>query len=501
MYKIKINNFSQYRDAVKHCKNSLELGIAKWTEFDEKHAEALKWLNEKETLIQSFNKLQSNLEEKRAVLEQFQGHLQTLFDWQRDLDNLNISAQTLLEICADTRISNAITQLTTKYNAILSLAKEIMKRLELHYQEHQQHNALYTECEDWLDKIKEKLSQCTEIPNSLNELNSKLNSVKGIRQSLEQGQNKLRYVVELKEKVILNTEANGASKIEEDTENLKQEFEKLLADVTDVRQKLTNRLNQLEEISKQYKILREWLGEVDLLLQADEKLYNELSDKKAALEKLRVLQREAHNYNEICLKIENKLKQDNIDGEEFKEGLNHFSAVQEALAKKIQNLENQVNDHEKYKQSYNETYNWIRNTKKDIQECSDSHGEKDLTLNKLSKLKSIDQSMPEGKVLMSNTIELSKNLIALCDSEGQDVIKEEIKQMETDWQELEILSKNIADNLNDCIACWNKFANKSEEINKILNGFRDRIAQFDGITEMPSDEVINNAKVTFKNSN
>lgn len=63
-----------------------------------------------------------------------QGHLQTLFDWQAELDKLNMRAQTLLETCADTRISNGITQLTTKYNALLSLAKEVMKRLELHYQ-------------------------------------------------------------------------------------------------------------------------------------------------------------------------------------------------------------------------------------------------------------------------------------------------------------------------------------------------------------------------------
>lgn len=63
-----------------------------------------------------------------------QDHLQTLFDWQKELDRLNMKAQMLLETCADTRISNAVTQMTTKYNALLSLAKEIMRRLELHYQ-------------------------------------------------------------------------------------------------------------------------------------------------------------------------------------------------------------------------------------------------------------------------------------------------------------------------------------------------------------------------------
>lgn len=65
--------------------------------------------------------------------------------------------QVLLETCADTRVSNAMMQLTTKYNTLLSLAKEVMRRLELHYQEHQQHNSLYQECQQWVEKTKEKV--------------------------------------------------------------------------------------------------------------------------------------------------------------------------------------------------------------------------------------------------------------------------------------------------------------------------------------------------------
>lgn len=36
-----------------------------------------------------------------------------------------MKAQALLETCADTRVSNGVTQITTKYNALLSMAKEV----------------------------------------------------------------------------------------------------------------------------------------------------------------------------------------------------------------------------------------------------------------------------------------------------------------------------------------------------------------------------------------
>lgn len=52
-----------------------------------------KWLAEAEKLVQSFNKLRSNLDEKKSALEQFQGQLEGLYDWQKEMDVLNEKAQ------------------------------------------------------------------------------------------------------------------------------------------------------------------------------------------------------------------------------------------------------------------------------------------------------------------------------------------------------------------------------------------------------------------------
>lgn len=114
-----------YLESLTRTKQLVEAGIVRWTEYEDQYKDAADWLALTETHVQGFNKLQDSLEEKKVVLEQFQGHLQTLFDWQRDLDKLNMKAQALLETCADTRVSNGVTQITTKYNALLSMAKEV----------------------------------------------------------------------------------------------------------------------------------------------------------------------------------------------------------------------------------------------------------------------------------------------------------------------------------------------------------------------------------------
>lgn len=468
--------FNFYRETLKSAKNLLEVGIVKWTEYEDQYSEALEWLTKTETLVQSYNKLQDSLEDKKNVLEEFQGHLQTLFDWQRELDRLNMRAQTLLETCADTRISNAVTQLTTKYNALLSLAKEIMRRLELHYQEHQQHHTLYEECQYWVEKTREKLKDCEEIPSTLSEVQIKLNTVKSIRQGFEQGQNKLRYALELKEKVIMNTEVHGAAKIQEDTENLKLDFDKLLIDITDIRQKLTARAAQLEEIFKFYKVLTEWLDDIEPSVHTMDSYLNDLSEKRSSLEKFRTLQRDINSHSEMVEKINTRLNEDsNLNRRDFQDGLTKFDHVQEIVGKNIENLENQVNNHEKFKQAYHEIYEWIRRTRMEISQCSDSHGEKDLVMQKLSKLREIDLSMPEGKILMENAFSLSQNVISTSGNEGQDSIRQEIKQLKSDWDSLEALSKDAHDSLNSCIAAWNNFVSKSEKINKWIEEYIERI--------------------------
>lgn len=83
-----------------------------------------------------------------------------------------------------------------------------------------------------------------------------------IRQSLEQGHHKLRYVFELKERVILNTEQSGSLQIQEDTDVLRQDFDKLARDVQESRETLQGRIAVLEDIDKAHQMFVDWLQEM-----------------------------------------------------------------------------------------------------------------------------------------------------------------------------------------------------------------------------------------------
>ncbi|KAL0110413.1 hypothetical protein PUN28_013801 [Cardiocondyla obscurior] len=468
--------YDNYVDSLNNTKSLLEIGIVKWTEYEDQFSEAAEWLTQTEQLVQTFNKLQDSLEEKKNVLEQFQIHLQTLFDWQKELDRLNMKAQMLLETCADTRISNAITQLTTKYNALLSLAKEIMRRLELHYQEHQQHNTLYQECQDWIERTRDKLSECKDIPNTLTEVNNKLHTCKAIRQTLEQGQNKLRYALELKEKVIMNTEQNGAAKIQEDTENLKSEFDKLLIDVEDVRQRLSARANMLEELNKMHRLISDWLEEIEGKVQSADVYRNDLSEKRALLEKYKIMQRDIHGHGETVDRLKNRLNENpSISKNPYELTINKYDSLKKLTSEKIHNLEDQVKDHEKFQQALNDASDWVRRTKVELQQYSDTHGEKERIVERENKVNQIISSLPKGDTLISKVIELSDVVISKTGPEGQDSIKQDMKHIQTDWKSLQAQCHDSQQTLANCISSWSQFTNMLDGMKRWIDHFQKKI--------------------------
>lgn len=471
-------------------KDHVNIALVKWSEYQDQYKGAFDWLTEKEVLVQSYNRLQDSLESKKLVLEEFQGQLQILFDWQKELDRLNVLAQKLLETCTDARVSNPVTQITTKYNALLSLAKEIMRRLELFYQEHHQHHQLYEECQYWIEKTREKLNDCQEIPSSQTEIQIRLNTVKSLRQGFEQGQNKLRYVSELKEKVVLNTESNGASKIEEDTESLKDDFEKLLIDINNVRQQLMAHAMKLEELAQLFKVVSDWLDEIEPIITADRES-SHLGDKRLALDKFRSLQRDLNGYNEIIGKIQNKMNGNgNFYQSNFEKVLERFENSQDKINSMIEALENQVNNHEKCKQAFAEIYDWIRKERLEIQQCFDAHGGHTEILRKLEQIEQVDLCMPEGKILMETAIEMSQNIMSLTDDEAQDAIKGGVKQLKTDWDELTKMLAGAHNNLKHCIAEWDKFNSKFNAVNKWIDTTHDRVeAESNAENKTPDDHA------------
>lgn len=454
--------------------------LVKWTEYEDQYQDAVEWLAQTEGTVQTFNRLQNTLAEKRDILEQFQNHLQAVFDWQKDLDRLNMRAQQLLETCADSRVSNAVTSITTKYNALLSLAKEIMRRLEVHFQEHQQHSALFQECQEWIERTKEKVVESSGSGGSdnLSELKGRLHQIKCIRQSLEQGHHKLRYIQELKERVILNTEQSGAQQIQDNTDVIRADFDKLSRDVQEARESLSARISILEDIDKAHQMFVDWLQEImdkvpsPVNAQGAEGL-TDLSDKKSALEKYKVLLHDALSHADVLQRLQDKLAaQPDLPREEYDSSIERYEQLKATIQKTISTMEELVQQHEEYRQGYVDAADWIRRTRLDIQQYGDFNGERDAVEEKLRKCCELRQTYPAGEQLVDKAVKLSDVVITGSSTEGQEAIKQELVQLRNEWESLVSSSDETLKSLSDCCSAWSDFQDVFQRMKKWLTEFQ-----------------------------
>lgn len=194
-------------------------------------------------------------------------------------------------------------------------------------------------------------------------------------------------------------------------------------------------------------------------------------------------------------KINTRLEEDaKLNRDDFKDGLDRFEKIQEITGKNIENLENQVNNHEKYKQALNEIQDWLRKTRIEIEQCGDSHGEKEQVIGRLEKLKTIAGTIPDGEKLINVTEELSSNVIATSGNEGKDSINQEVKSIQTEWETIQSMLRDSQGNLETCLSMWNNFLNKFTSINKWIDDMSKRVAS-SSETDNKTPEDLTHAKV------
>uniref|UniRef100_T1JGP1 Calponin-homology (CH) domain-containing protein n=1 Tax=Strigamia maritima TaxID=126957 RepID=T1JGP1_STRMM len=466
------DEFARYETTLGDARTTLECALVKWSEYEELYKHCYDWLIKKEGEVQNYMKLQTDLEGKRTQLEVFQALLQTIFDWQGELDKLNAKAHILLETCSDSRISNAITQITSKYNALLSLAKEVMRRLEQYFQEHQQQQCIFTECVEWIDKTRERLEECTKLTDNADDLNNKLQTLKNLKSAMEQGQHKLRYVLELKEKVILNTDAAGAAKIQENSINLQQEFEKLMADIAKARQLLVNKISRVEDFRKTLRLFSTWLAETEEKMKNESKESSDLwSEWKMMLERFGAMERDVAAHQEAADRLRDKRDKDD---EEIGDLLARYDKIVVEVKEKVEELQRRVKEMDEFNAAKQEANEWIGKSQIQVQE--DCSGESKLAIeNKCKKHEDIMDKEDEGRRLVEKMSSLARVLMTEMGDEGRVKVQNDIEQIEDEWEHLKHTCRAVKQNLEHCLNCWTEFESTYNQQTEWIDQMKRRV--------------------------
>lgn len=131
---------------------------------------------------------------------------------------------------------------------------------------------------------------------------------------------------------------------------------------------------------------------------------------------------------------------------------------------------------------------WIRNARLTIQQCSDLHVGYDTILDKDAKIKSLIDTLNECDTLVNNTIELSILVMKTTGSEGKDTIRQEIEQLNQDWEGIQVICKETQKSIGKCINAWNNYTTNYDKMKKWIEEYQSLVnKESDGDKKTPED--------------
>lgn len=407
-----------------------------------------------------------------------------------------MKAQLLLETYSDSSISNAFTQLSRKYGALVSYSKEVMHQLEQHFQEHQQQQCMYSECLELIDVSRERLNDCCRPSSSIDEINAKLSSLKALSNSMEQAQNKIRYTMELTDKVIANTDSDGLSSIKEDADNLKSDFEALLKDISNVQINLAERLAVVGEFNKTLKQFKIWLEEIESEIEAAGKQeLNSLIEKKSVLEKYSTILKDLESHEAVAKRLKGDSAEHPSVLEEIEECLqkyNNFLIIAQTCTSQ---LLSEIEEIEKYKHAFATAESWLRETKLKLNNVRLTADSKSNIEAKIKEFRQFEASIPEGDNLVQKCCELGGIVAHNFGYIGRDRITSECETLKSELESIHSLLKEIDFGLNRCLEAWSEFEITKNEVETWFNGIQNKVKPYlESTDEIPDTERLKHLK-------
>ncbi|KAJ8309205.1 hypothetical protein KUTeg_014079 [Tegillarca granosa] len=402
--------------------------------------------------IDADNELRNSLQEKKAMLQHYRGFTRTrcqdITSHQTMIDSVSDKGAAL----ASQQVKAKLKQLNTKYRTLCADAQAQVKTSEEHVDQHQAYQDCIQQCRDWMASTKDKLAVCAEVSGDRQTLQNRLDRVQDLLSSLRDGEKKVKNAHTQGEKTLPQTASHGQANIKTELESLAQDWEALANRLNDVQQNLMHALQALQAYDGSCDSLNKWLRDVELKIK-DLDLKSTLRDKQEQVDKFKALQEEV-------------LSKQN----QFDDLANMASQVQgsDTRLEAINKLQDRCGEHEAYQENFTDCSNWINTLQRRLQVCANMAGDKDDVEDRLIKLQELIAEKEQGTNKIHFTVESGEKLYPSTASEGRDLIRQELRTLRDQWEQLCDQLSDTQRKLDSCLVQWSSYDENFEQFQKWL---------------------------------
>lgn len=477
-------DWEDYSAKLSSLKDTLEQVEQHWDLYESRYQKISSWLKSAEKQILEYP-LQSTLEEKEEQLLKCKELLQEITGQQREVAEFTDEAQTLQHVASESRVSNLISQMTSRYQTLQASAKDLVKRCEQNVEDHKAYIARFSESASWLDKAKMLFSQSLEPGSSRGELEDKLNKVREVVRERDVGYSKLSVCMEAGEKLYPNTASNGREVVRQELRKLKLGYESMFDDLSSIQRKLEMSMLQWNSFDESFDQLEHWLRQMESQLEGQLPILSTLREKKSQLYNYKALQQDVLSYQKLIDSISDKarsLAQADKDLElatSISQTEARYKKLCLAAMERISRYQTYVNEHQRYSDLYNASVDWFNAVRKQVSRCSDASGGRQSIQNHLDQIEDILIAKTEGEPRVREVVELSRKILPHTAPEGINVITKETEALKADWEAFSAVLAKVRTNLEACLNYWKDFQDLHEHCNVWLKDLESRLVGVD----------------------
>ncbi|KAI4462171.1 muscle-specific protein [Holotrichia oblita] len=462
-------------DGINSMNRELKSKLSRWVGFDESVESIKNWLRDIEHQLPQDIILHETLEEKQSQLQTYRNQLYDAVSHQQDIVDLRDKVDSLPE--RNPKIDQQLANITDQHSKILKRAQQFVERYETIVSDHQQFNKAIGETTEWIGELHSNVYLWGDADVERITLCSNLERLKNLHSSLPEEAIRVVSINSLSDKVITGTKETGQPAIRSQSDNLQQDWAKLLSLLEKTIKGIENKLENWSDYEDLKEKCLQWIRETDTKLhQVD--LKPTFGEKQQQLKALKELQGEIRAKElEIDRVTERGQQLKRIGSQVSDLGIKY-----QQICHKVKDLttrwQQYVNNHQDFNTKVEQCQQWLDDIKTKLSYCSDlsSFSQKDLET-KQALLQDLILFKEEGFGKIQNLVELLQIVLANTAPSGHDAINKTLASLQEQWSNLASKMIETKAMLDDSILKWARLLEQTQGLNKTIEWLEGQLEE------------------------
>lgn len=469
----------------------LDDSIHRWAGFLEQIHELNKTVEYLENSYKELSEFQTTMSEKRAQLEK----IKTLDEKARcervEVDGLKAKAREMLASGQQSHAASQAKEILDKFDVLVENIKKLLDEREDQYRDHRLYKEAHDDLIGWLSRAREKVPSMKQRPLSDKlALEHAVAPLESLLNKQAQGELLLEHLHNTGEVLLASTSPQGQESIKNEMRALTESFHGLFKEIAVQKDQLEAMVLQWRSYKEEYERLSDWLQQIDILVKAQKiALLSTVKEKEKQVEEVKeILDRLEKGQSQIELfnQTASVLLASHLDTY-VNNQLRHLNSryqVQINLAKDVlKKVETNYEQHMQYETNLKNARAWIENAKEIVWTSSENASlstSKEELQARLNKIQELLKRREEGQNLMHLTVNCGEKVLRNTKSDGRDVINNQLKELQTDWDRLVRKISTAKVHLETGLLQW---ADYSSSYSQLQQWITDREAKLQQVCE------------------